>query len=145
MVTRQEMRRHNLWHRSTSIFVIDEHHKFCVNKRSKNKDYYPGYLDLVFGGIVAADEMADVDNSALREAEEEMGIPNLSKIKVPGSQMTLAPKFVFKHQMEIDDVARAWIYTYYIPWHSCYNTGNFAIKPQQTEIDHIIWMPVSEI
>ena len=72
------MREHNLWHRSTSIFVIDEFQNMCVNKRSKKKDYYPGYLDPSFGGIVGIEEMDKVDLSALREAEEEMGVPNLS-------------------------------------------------------------------
>jgi 8-oxo-dGTP pyrophosphatase MutT (NUDIX family) len=79
------MRRFNMWHRSTSIFVIDEHHKFCINKRSKNKDYFPGYLDLAFGGIVSASEIDNVDLAALREAEEEMGIKDLETLKVPGT------------------------------------------------------------
>ena len=68
------MRRFGKWHRSTSIFVINEHLQFCLNKRSSAKDYCPGWLDTAFGGIVSASEMDDVDGAALREAEEEMGI-----------------------------------------------------------------------
>ena len=49
-------------------------------------------MDTAFGGVVAADEMNDVDKSALREAEEEMGIKNLSKMKLPnGYGSTLVP------------------------------------------------------
>ena len=82
------------------------------------KDYCPGWLDTAFGGIVSADEMNFVDLAAKREAEEEMGIPNIDKIKLPGgTRQTLEPKFVFKHKFE-DDNSRAWVYTYYIPWHT---------------------------
>jgi len=44
------------------------------------KDYSPGCYDLCFGGVVAAHEMDDVTLSAKREAEEEMGLPDLSLI-----------------------------------------------------------------
>ena len=58
------------------------------------------------------------DLAAKREAEEEMGIPNIDKIKLPGgTRQTLEPKFVFKHKFE-DNNSRAWVYTYYIPWHT---------------------------
>ena len=78
IVTRAEMRKHNLWHRSTSIFVINEFQQFLLNKRSMNKDYCPGWLDTAFGGIISAHEMKNPDLAALREAEEEMGVPGLS-------------------------------------------------------------------
>ena len=97
VVTRAEMRKHNLWHRSTAVFVINELQEFCLNKRSKDKDYCPGFLDTSFGGIVAANEISNVDLSAKREAEEEMGLEDLSKLKLPGSGASLVPKFVFKH------------------------------------------------
>ena len=84
VVTRAEMRKYNLWHRSTAIFVINELQEFCLNKRSKDKDYCPSFLDTSFGGIVAAHEINDVDLSAKREAEEEMGLPDLKKIKLNG-------------------------------------------------------------
>jgi 8-oxo-dGTP pyrophosphatase MutT (NUDIX family) len=37
------------------------------------KDYYPGYLDLSAGGVVNG--MEDEDTSAMRELNEELGIP----------------------------------------------------------------------
>ena len=121
------MREHNLWHRSTSIFIIDEFQRICVNKRSKKKDYYPSYLDPAFGGVVGAEEMDTVDLAALREAQEEMGITNLSQLKVPGGHQSLAPKFVFKHKFQ-NEVSNAWVYTYYIPWHTALK-NSVPIKP----------------
>ena len=68
-------REENLWHRSTSIFVINQTKKFIVQKRSLQKDYCPGFIDLAAGGVIGADDM-DEDLSAAREVEEELGIPN---------------------------------------------------------------------
>lgn len=63
-----------MWHRSTSIFVINQSKKFIVQKRSLNKDYCPGYIDLAAGGVIGAEDI-DEDLSAAREVEEELGIP----------------------------------------------------------------------
>ena len=38
------------------------------------KDYCPGFIDLAAGGVVGMAE-PDVDMSAAREVEEELGIP----------------------------------------------------------------------
>ena len=53
-----------------------------MQKRSQLKDLYPGWYDLSTGGVVGADE--DDDVNAVREVEEELGIPDakLEKVKV---------------------------------------------------------------
>ena len=58
-----------MWFRRSAIFVVDKDLRFCVSKRSMAKDACPGWLDLAFGGIVAANEINEVDLSAKREAE----------------------------------------------------------------------------
>ena len=85
------MRKHKLWCRSTVIFVIDEQMRFCVSKRSSHKDWCPGWFDLAFGGIVAANEVDNLNLSAKREAEEEMGLPDLSKIILPVINTNMCP------------------------------------------------------
>ena len=44
------------------------------------KDFFPGYYDLSTGGVVGAGE--DDDMSAVREIEEELGIPDAQLEKV---------------------------------------------------------------
>ena len=124
------MRELRLWYRCTAIFVVREEPggnatQFLISKRSQQKDICPGWLDLGFGGIVTADEIFDVDGSAKREAEEEMGLPDLGRVRVPrgllgskgllSSFSTLVPKFAFKHRYE-DDNTNGWVYAYYMPW-----------------------------
>ena len=144
IVTRAEMRKHNLWHRSTSIFVINQFQEICVNKRSMSKDYYPGWLDLSFGGVVTSDEMKNPDLSARREASEELGIPDIHKIKLPGSTSTLDPKFVFKHKFE-NEFGCSWMYIYYLTWHSDLENQGIFIKPQSSEISSIHWQTPESI
>lgn len=107
---------------------ITLHLFYLISKRSSQKDICPGWLDLGFGGIVTVQEIFDVDGSALREAQEEMGLPDLSQIRVPkgllgeqgiarswlhnynflltnhsgllSSFKTLVPKFAFKHKYD---------------------------------------------
>lgn len=69
---RAQVRKENLWHRASYIFVYDLEKRLLVQKRSMRKDYCPGYYDLANGGVVGGDE-TDEEN-ARRELEEEIGI-----------------------------------------------------------------------
>ncbi len=71
-VPRSVMRSQGLRHRVTYIFVFDSTGKIFVQKRTDTKDLYPGYFDLAAGGVVCVGE--SYEESALREAEEELGI-----------------------------------------------------------------------
>lgn len=63
--TRRDMRKGNLWHRASYIFIRNTKQQFLVQKRTMLKDWCPGYYDLVTGGVVGAGE--DDDESAQRE------------------------------------------------------------------------------
>lgn len=74
-VTRAEMRAGNLCHRATYILVFNRKGELFVQKRTMTKDIYPGYYDVVTGGVVLAGE--SYEESALRELEEELGIKGI--------------------------------------------------------------------
>ncbi|CAN0347521.1 unnamed protein product, partial [Discosporangium mesarthrocarpum] len=74
---RAEMRRDNLPHRATYVFLrvrggSPNNPRMWVQKRTMTKDYCPGYIDPTAGGVVGAGE--DYDINAQRELEEEMGV-----------------------------------------------------------------------
>jgi isopentenyldiphosphate isomerase len=73
--TRAEMRANHLIHRATYAFIRTSGNYFYVQKRSRLKDYCPGFLDPTPGGVMAAGESYEITNS--REVEEEMGIRNV--------------------------------------------------------------------
>ncbi len=71
-VTRAEMRRNNLRHRSTYVVVVNSHHEVVVHQRADWKDVAPGYWDLCFGGVAGVGE--DWLTAAKRELAEEAGL-----------------------------------------------------------------------
>ncbi|MBC8180909.1 NUDIX hydrolase YfcD [candidate division KSB1 bacterium] len=72
---RSKMRKLGLIHRATYILVFNSKKEIFVQKRTKTKDVYPGYYDVVSGGVVTAGET--YDESAKRELEEEVGIKDV--------------------------------------------------------------------
>ena len=70
--TRREMRARNLPHRATFILVFNSAGQLFVQQRTTWKDIYPGYYDVVCGGVVQEGETYEV--SAARELAEELGI-----------------------------------------------------------------------
>ena len=72
IVTRADMRRRVLRHRSVYIAVLDPDDRLLVHKRADWKDVFPGAWDLAFGGVCDVGEAwAD---AAHRELWEEAGV-----------------------------------------------------------------------
>jgi len=59
-------------HRAVMFFVFDRDGNVFVNKRSMQKELYPGYWSIAFGGHVLAGESYDA--AAIREVQEETGL-----------------------------------------------------------------------
>ena len=72
VVARSVMRERRALHRCTYVFVLDPEGRLYVHRRTDSKDVYPGYHDVVAGGVNAPGET--YDESAARELEEELGV-----------------------------------------------------------------------
>ncbi|RJL53749.1 NUDIX hydrolase YfcD [Pectobacterium carotovorum] len=121
--SRQQMRAQSLRHRATYIVVHDGMGKILVQRRTKIKDFYPGWLDATAGGVVQSGEQ--MLESARREAEEELGIAG-----VPFAEHGL-----FYYEGEN---CRVWGGLF-----SCVTHGPFAL--QEEEIDEVSWLTPQEI
>lgn len=120
---RQQMREQNLRHRATYIVVHNGMGHILVQRRTKTKDFYPGWLDATAGGVVQSGEQTL--ESARREAEEELGI----------ADVPLAEHGVFYYQ---SDNCRVWGSLF-----SCVSHGPFAL--QAAEVEEVSWMTPQEI
>ena len=94
-----------------------------VQRRTKDKDIYPGYFDVAAGGVVQAGE--SYDESAQRELTEELGIRGVE----------LDPLFDFYHE-EFGN--RVWGRAY-----ACTYDGNIVL--QKEEIQSGAFFPITEI
>lgn len=129
--TRKEMRKDNLIHRASDIFVINHEGKFLVQTRAKTKEYCPGYLDLVVGGVSGDKE--DINIGAEREVKEEIGI-DVTKTKDK-------LKFLFKFFFE-EPVSRCHEYCYVI--HLTEDEAK-QITFSDHEVDKVDWYTKEEI
>ena len=117
-VQRWIMRKHNLAHRSSYVFIYNSKKQLYVQMRTATKDYLPNYYSLATGGVVQLDE-PDLAN-AEREVEEEVGIinPKLNYVKINYYE---------------DDKTKVWQNIYTLKHEG-------PVKHQESEIDHIeIW------
>jgi len=69
---RRLVRRDNLLHAATAVLVRDPARRIYVHRRSDSKDWAPGRHDAAAGGVLQYGE--DVEESARRELEEELGV-----------------------------------------------------------------------
>ena len=116
--TRKEMREVNSIHRVTSIFIKNpKSEKFTIQIRSLNKEYCPGYLDLVTGGIISYGE-DDIHESALRELNEELGVELKSKSDL---------KYIGKSYYECS-FTKCWSYIYYLEYEGDYKFNDGEVS-----------------
>jgi len=122
-VTRRIMRQQQLIHRASYILVFNTAGQLFIQKRTMNKDIYPGYWDLAAGGVVLAGE--SYEESAHRELREELG---LGKAKL---------KRLFDQYYE-DAGNKVWGRVF-----SCTSNGPFSLQAE--EIEHGRFIPLPEI
>lgn len=76
--TRREVHSKGHIHRSVLFFIFDMEGRLFVNQRTENKEFYPGYWSVVFGGHVHAGE--SYEDAVRRELKEEAGIEEEPKL-----------------------------------------------------------------
>ena len=76
--SRINMRKNNLIHRCTTILILNERNEILVQTRALSKEYCPGYLSAVSGGVLCDGETVELN--AFKELDEELGI-DLNKTK----------------------------------------------------------------
>ena len=123
-LTRGEIHRRKLMHRSVHLLVFDSAGRVFMQKRSLKKDNNPGLWDSSVSGHVDAGE--SYDDCVVREAGEEIGL-----------HLAAVPERLFKLNASADTGFEfTWIYR-------CVNDGPFQLNRQ--EIDTGDWFSESDL
>ncbi|WP_329130312.1 NUDIX domain-containing protein [Streptomyces sp. NBC_01476] len=102
-----------LRHRCAFILVRDAEDRIFVHRRTARKLVFPSLYDMFVGGVVGAGE--SYDETALREAEEELGVSGLPQ-----------PERLFTFRY--DDGPRSW-------WSAVYQVRcELPVSPQPEEV-----------
>ncbi|WP_456269470.1 NUDIX domain-containing protein [Kushneria sp. AK178] len=118
---RCDMRRLQMWHRAVYIFVLDQHDRLCVQRRTLWKDIFPGYRDLCAGGVVDAGETMAC--AARRELQEELGL-----------FLPLEPCLSLRFEQGMNAFGSVFLARY----------RHEAIRLQASEVTAIEWLPIKD-
>jgi 8-oxo-dGTP pyrophosphatase MutT (NUDIX family) len=111
VVTRAEMRRRRLPHRSCAILVFSTcGRKLFIHQRTATKDVFPSHWDMAVGGVLAAGE--SFEEGARREFAEELGIT-----------AALQPLFPFRYS---DDATIVQTHVF-----RTFHDGPFTLQPEE--------------
>jgi isopentenyl-diphosphate delta-isomerase type 1 len=69
---REQAHKEGLWHLSVHVWLINEDKQILIQKRSENKDSFPGMWDISCGGHVVAGDRSF--RTVIKEVFEELGI-----------------------------------------------------------------------
>jgi len=77
---RDEVHKKGLWHRTVHIWILNSNKELLIQRRSFQKEVYPGLWDISCAGHLSSGE--DCYTGAIRELKEELGlIVELNELK----------------------------------------------------------------
>ena len=128
IMDKEEAHDKNLLHNEVGIFIINDDGKVLLQKRSANKRFSPNKWGLCAGHVEANESL---ENAALREIKEEVGLDITSKELIPYGE----------REITISDSNSHITYFYYI---RCNKKENeFAIQTE--ELSEVKWFNIDEI
>jgi len=131
---RSEVHRSGFWHRTAHVQVFDFHGRTLFQLRSKEKETFPGKLDISSAGHVSSGE--DIVAAALRELEEELGL------RIEGRRLEYAGDFSSEEPMENGGIDKE-IQSLFIAVIT--DDEKLKLNPQKGEVDGLEWFTGEEL
>ena len=133
-IDREEAHRLGIRHRTSHVWLARKHDgkiQVLLQKRSRNKDSYPGCYDISSAGHIPAGQ--GFVESALRELREELGIEAKAEELICCGRRRFEFRDVF-HGREFRD---AQVSNVYLLWRDM-EASRFRI--QKSELESVMWM-----
>ena len=128
------------WHGTVHMWVVDRmpegKYRLLIQKRSQDKDNFPGYCDISAAGHLAAGD--DYDCAAGRELYEELGI-RAEKGDLRFCFFITRDVETEFHGQKVVDRERAAVYLYEKP------VDITKLRLQKEEVDEVFWISLEEL
>ena len=139
MVSRDEAHQKGLPHRTSHVWIVrsSEHgYEILLQKRSMEKESFPGYYDTSSAGHIPAGE--EPLPSALRELSEELGIEASSEqLHYAGIFRNQYEKVFHGKLFRDNEVTQVFVYDGLVEISS--------LTLQETEVDEVCWFGLEEV
>ena len=134
VVKREYAHRHVIRHRTSHVWLLRQRDdvEILLQKRSLNKDSYPGCYDISSAGHIIAG--SDFETSALRELKEELGVEaTIGQLHYIGTSYSDSFHIFHKQPFHNVQVSRV-----YVLWYD----GEMTL--QKEEIESVKWLSFEE-
>lgn len=139
IVSREEAHRDGILHRTSHVWILrekDGRKQVLLQKRSMQKDSYPGLYDTSSAGHIPAGEEPLL--SALRELEEELGI------RATADQLTYAGNFRIEYEETFHDrIFHDNEFTHVYVYQEVVDIQDLSF--QETEVEDAAWFNLEEV
>ena len=138
-VERSRAHREGILHRTAHVWIVRRRQgrwEILLQKRSRNKESFPGMYDTSSGGHIPAG--AEPLDSALRELEEELGIRALPEQLIYAGHFRSQYEMVFYGALFRDN-EYTWLYVYRQP----VEIG--ALRLQTEEVEEVRWFDLEQV
>lgn len=133
-VERRIAHQQGIRHRTSHVWIVRKHCgkiQLLLQKRSGNKDSFPGCYDISSAGHIPSGE--NFTESALRELEEELGVQAAAEELVYCGQR----RFEYRKMFHGEDFWDNQVSNVYLLWK---DVEPAALHLQKSEIEAVLWM-----
>ena len=139
VISREAAHREGVQHRTAHVWIIrrkQSGYDILLQKRSMNKDSFPGMYDTSSAGhIPAGDEPKE---SAMRELQEELGIAATEdELQYAGMFHGQYEKVFHGHIFRDNEIARVYVYQKPVDEHD--------LKLQESEVEEVQWFDLDAV
>ena len=139
-VSREKAHRDGILHRTTHVWLVRKDgrggYQILLQKRSREKDSYPGLYDTSSAGHIPAGD--EPKASALRELKEELGITATDRQLTYAGRFRIQYEKVFHGRLFRDnEVAEVYVYTEPVEAE--------RLILQESEVEEVRWFDLEEV
>lgn len=139
-VSREEAHRDGILHRTTHVWLVRKDGgggtQILLQKRSREKDSFPGLYDTSSAGHIPAGD--EPKASALRELQEELGLPATSEQLAYAGRFRIQYEKVFHGRLFRDnEVTEVYVYTEPVEAE--------RLILQESEVEEVRWFDLEEV